>query len=191
MSINAYHSLEPPEDVVSINFDEIPSLLGLHSFSSEHILHPEKVDFFARILTDINAKCESFLGEFMLDSRDYERYYAMMLELVRPYLQEIYEKHKVELARMIMHISGEMIQDKRKFLPFFILQMFLLQKDLKRNEPISKKILAAKNPDEIDIDEIHRHLRRDAQGSLFIDSNYTCAFDTPHPDNSLPSGLRL
>lgn len=190
MSINVHNSLESQEDAVSVNFDEIPSLLGLHSFSSEHILHPEKIDFFASILADLNAKCESFSGEFMLDSRDYERYYAMMLEFLRPYLQEIYEEHQAELARMIMHIPAEMIQDKRKFLPFFILQMFLLQKDLKRNEPISKKILAAKHPDDIDIDEIHYHLKRDAQGSLFIDSNYTCIFDIPHPDNSLPSKFR-
>lgn len=52
----------------------------------------------------------------------------MMLEFARSRLQDLYENHSFDLERMIMHISSEMIDDKKKFLPFFLIQMFLLEK---------------------------------------------------------------
>ena len=80
-----------------------------------------------------------------------------------------------------MHISREMIADKKKFLPFFLLQMFLLQKDLKRNKSLSAKILAAQSVDEIDFEEVHASLKKDSQGTLFCLSEYKCVFSKPNP----------
>lgn len=38
---------------------------------------------------------------------------------------------------------------------------------------------------EIDLREVHEHLRRDAQSLFFLSCPYSCSFVTPHPDNVL------
>lgn len=96
---------------------------------SPHILQPEKIELFRVLFDDLYKYCEVLEGEFTLSSnRDYALYFQVMFEFARSKMQDMYEEHTTDLERMIMHISREMIDDKKKFLPFFLLQMFMLEK---------------------------------------------------------------
>ncbi len=178
----------PEEEKKTIQIDlkgfDIPGVLWLGGFKkSPHILQPDKIALFSGIFDDVYRYCEGFLGEFVLQEQDYARYFAVMLEFARPHLQQIYDEHAPDLERMIMHVSANMIDDKKKFLAFFLLQMFLLQKWLQRNLPVTKRLLSAKTMMDVDLVEVHENLRKDAQSLLFVWCPYSCTFVTPHPNN--------
>ncbi len=121
---------EEPKRIVEIDFSTVPKILKLSSYrQSPDILQPEKIKLFEMLFDDLYRYCEGLEGEFVLNrGRDYAIYFQMMFEFARPKMQDMYEQHGPDLERMIMHVSRNMIDDKKKFLPFFLLQMFMLEK---------------------------------------------------------------
>lgn len=166
---------------VDINFQKIPALLKIPGpdRKSPHILNPEKIAFFDSLLDDVYAECVRIRGEFFYEEgANYTRIFAQIFLFLGPFFERLYKEHGTELERMIMHVSHSMIRNSKKFLPFFMMQLFLHQKSLKRNLPISQSIIDAKAMEEIDMDVIQSNLRRDVSGTLFIRSDFPCAFTT-------------
>lgn len=130
MSTNIQNNTEEAKRIVAIDFDAVPKILGITTYrKTPHISQPEKVELFNNLFDDLYKYCEKLEGEFHLDrSRDYAFYFQMMFEFARPKMQNMYDEHRDDFERMIMHVSKDMIDDKRRFLSFFLFQMFMLEK---------------------------------------------------------------
>lgn len=92
---------------------------------------------------------------------------------------------------MLFHLTEEMVSHEENFFPFLALQIYTLERDLKRNKEILSHILAAQQFEDINIEWIQKNLRQDIPLYVFAHCHVDLSLTRTQPTQPWePSGTK-